>query len=533
TLGVQDSGSKKNGNGIYIHLNGGKAGSITVDNNTIQEVPNASLLAVEYQAYAAASTMKIKIINNQLKKPTAGTANGFCGPAAQVCPSSTLMMFVDKNGGPGATICTTISGNSVFDPTSGPNSAGLAAFQLGVRSAGNTLNIEGTQANARQQIITTNTITNPGPSPTTSDVFVDSGTPAIVAAGTCGAFPSSPSLETTSADPQMTAESRAGSSDASEDVLRVPSIEKPDQRLIQGLTQQELNWMVQAALARWQQAGVSGEDLARLYQVSFEIAQLGNGQLANRSGSSIRVDEMAAGFGWYSDPTPTDDNEFQVIVPGKELQATDFSPAHDKIDLLTVIMRELGQVYMQGKDRLPKTERRNLRSLMETTLTPGVRRLPLDQWRMTPLAPIGSIPPATSDSLMTQSAAALLMNLMQRHQTPGVIPVVNDAVQRPASPAKLPAGVSYAVYHRPTTQTQTVDTADLIPAVTHPRDVAVMGIHEDSFETEEMPTLRPAAMTVQKQKAKGQKTFTPASVLSGGVVSVGPFNLPAGESVTI
>jgi hypothetical protein len=189
TLGVQDSGSKKNGNGIYIHLNGGKAGSITVDGNIIQEVPNASLLSVEYQAYAAGSTMKLKVINNQLKKPTAGTANGFCGPANTVCPSSTFAMFVDKNAAATSTICTTISSNQVFDPTSGPNGAGLAAFQLGVRSAGNAMNIEGTQANARQQIITTNTITNPGGSPSTSDVFVDSGTPAIVPVNNCGGFP--------------------------------------------------------------------------------------------------------------------------------------------------------------------------------------------------------------------------------------------------------------------------------------------------------------------------------------------------------
>ena len=189
TLGVQDSGSKSNGNGIYIHLNGGKAGSITVDGNIIQEVPNASLLSVEYQAYAAGSTMKLKVINNQLKKPTAGTANGFCGPAATVCPSSTFAMFVDSNAAAKSTICTTISGNQVFDPTSGPNGAGLAAFQLGVRTAGNAMNIEGTQANARQQIITTNTITNPGGSPSTSDVFVDSGTPAIVPVNNCGGFP--------------------------------------------------------------------------------------------------------------------------------------------------------------------------------------------------------------------------------------------------------------------------------------------------------------------------------------------------------
>ena len=99
-------------------------------------------------------------------------------------------MFVDDNGlGGKATICSTISGNQVFDPTSGPNGAGLAAFQLGVRTAGNTLRIEGNQANARAQIIGANTITNPGPSPSSSDVFVDSGTPSIVPPGTCGSFP--------------------------------------------------------------------------------------------------------------------------------------------------------------------------------------------------------------------------------------------------------------------------------------------------------------------------------------------------------
>lgn len=88
-------------------------------------------------------------------------------------------------------MCTVISGNTVYDPTSLPNGAGNAAFYFARRTGTtNLLQLEGTQANATSQITTTNTITNLTTPPGVIDEinFAGGGT-TIVAAGTCGSFP--------------------------------------------------------------------------------------------------------------------------------------------------------------------------------------------------------------------------------------------------------------------------------------------------------------------------------------------------------
>jgi uncharacterized repeat protein (TIGR01451 family) len=526
TQGTIDSGTK-NGNGIRVLLQSATAGAVTINNNQIRECPNASGIYVQATGHAAGNTVKVKVTNNTMPKPT-GTAQSICGPANTVCPLSTVELLADTDSA-SETICALVTGNSAYDPTTFATGAGQAAYYL-ARRTGALLRIEGnTGQTVSQNILNNNTVTNQN-----TGAFIDENSNVqVVALGTCGGFPSFPSQETASASSEMTTESRAASSDASsseDDVLRIPGIEKPGQRTIQGLTQAELNWMVQAALARWQQAGIAPEDLARLNQVSFEVAQLGNGELANRSGSYIRLDEKAAGFGWYFDPQPADDGEFQVEVAGRELQATEFSPAHDKMDLLSVIMREMAAVYTQGKDRLPKSERRNLRSLMQTTLSPGVRRLPLNQWNVTPFAPIGSTGSTTSDTSVGQATAPAQSEATPSSQ-PAIAQVEGQHAEASATPAEFASAARYAVFQR--TTNQPLAAASLRRAVSRPQDVAVMGIHESVSETEDMPTLRPVAMMTQKKKAGGQQTFAPTAVQAGGIVSVGPFNLPAGESVTI
>jgi len=185
TQGVLDSGSAI-GSGIRI-ANGGVNLSFTIDNNTIREVPNGRGIDLEPQAYTVIANVKAQIINNTIVRPTGTNQNIGCG-ANTPCPLASIFALSDSNGLGGFDhVCTKISGNSAYDPTSWPV-GGEAAFYFARRtSASNTLNLEGTQANVTAQITATNTITN-----NSGNAVVDentSGPVTIVAAGTCGAFP--------------------------------------------------------------------------------------------------------------------------------------------------------------------------------------------------------------------------------------------------------------------------------------------------------------------------------------------------------
>jgi hypothetical protein len=95
------------------------------------------------------------------------------------------------------------------------------------------------------------------------------------------------------------------------------------------------------------------------------------------------VDVTAAGYGWFVDPTPADDSEFGLGMAG--------SPAAGRMDLLTVVMHELGHVIgLESRyDGDPS-------DLMYVYLGTGTRRLPAAA--DLPAAAIPAIPsmPATS-----------------------------------------------------------------------------------------------------------------------------------------
>jgi Ca2+-binding RTX toxin-like protein len=148
--------------------------------------------------------------------------------------------------------------------------------------------------------------------------------------------------------------------------------ENPNEQQIVKLTQSEVSAMVQAAIARWAEAGLSATNVAKLQSLSFEIADLPAGQLATATSSKITLDETAAGYGWFFDATPSDDNEFDVQVLNKELQTTDTSAAVGRVDLLTVLMRQLGSQASFGKSG-PNGP---AAWLMEGTLGTGERRAP-------------------------------------------------------------------------------------------------------------------------------------------------------------
>jgi hypothetical protein len=73
------------------------------------------------------------------------------------------------------------------------------------------------------------------------------------------------------------------------------------------LTSAEVQPLLVEAEARWQAAGV---DTSILGAIDIRIADLGGTTLGLTSGNTIWLDDNAAGWGWFVDPTPSDDSEF-------------------------------------------------------------------------------------------------------------------------------------------------------------------------------------------------------------------------------
>ncbi len=83
-------------------------------------------------------------------------------------------------------------------------------------------------------------------------------------------------------------------------------------------------------------------------------------ELGHASPGLIQIDDNAAGWGWFVDPTPSDDSEFTGPVS---------SPVSGKMDLLTLVMHELG--HELGLDHAV-----SVNSLMSESLSTGTRRTP-------------------------------------------------------------------------------------------------------------------------------------------------------------
>ena len=134
------------------------------------------------------------------------------------------------------------------------------------------------------------------------------------------------------------------------------------------LTTDMLAPIMAEAAHRWADAGITAEQMARLGGVTFTIGNLVDGMLAATSGRNIAIDDDAAGWGWFVDPTPADNLEFGAIHSGTELAATG-AEATDHLDLLTTVMHEIGHVL--GLEHTDTSE-----NLMNEAVDVGLRRLP-------------------------------------------------------------------------------------------------------------------------------------------------------------
>jgi hypothetical protein len=113
--------------------------------------------------------------------------------------------------------------------------------------------------------------------------------------------------------------------------------------------------------------GVAWHQQAILQSVDVQISDLPGARLGQAFGSTITLDVNAAGWGWFVDPTPWDDNEFVSEGDSGLLTADNDSTAEGRIDLLTAVMHELGHVL---------GERHGEDGVMQATLELGTRRLP-------------------------------------------------------------------------------------------------------------------------------------------------------------
>jgi hypothetical protein len=126
------------------------------------------------------------------------------------------------------------------------------------------------------------------------------------------------------------------------------------------LTAAHLQPVLAAAIDRWAAAGLDAAALAKLHSATVVISALGGSTLglADAAANLIRIDDDAAGHGWFVDPTPWDDAEFATTGNQGE---------QHRMDLLTVLTHELG--HLLGYDHAED-------GVMQESLLAGTREMP-------------------------------------------------------------------------------------------------------------------------------------------------------------
>jgi hypothetical protein len=323
--------------------------TVAVENNNISQTDGAGILAV---AIDASGLLKIAIKNNII------------GARASSGGQSLVVRAGGTNGD--NDVCLDISGNTSAPPAGFPEFLGIGLRKQGTSPTANAFGIEGMAATASPGV---ESYVN-GLNPNGGGTLLVSGTSGF---SNCSSAPRGAPVE--EVENKSKDEFGIQSAPESQDILWAIGDKRLGELNIPSLTQDELQSFVQAALERWKQSGISDEDFNRLQGLSFEIADLEDGQLSSGNSRVVRISPTAAGHGWYLDPIPLNDVEFNLPVVGLERQSTERSPAFGRMDLLTVIARALGNAL--GKEKL---QLEGQQSLMQNALGTGVRRALVTDW---------------------------------------------------------------------------------------------------------------------------------------------------------
>ncbi|MBI2421795.1 MAG: tandem-95 repeat protein [Candidatus Hydrogenedentes bacterium] len=342
TSGVSGSGSSL-GFGIRVQNEGSTSTSnpvtVLIDGNTVREMSNFAAINVNHgiAAQAFSRTTNVTIRNNVI---------------SDVDNSRAIIVQENNSTAPG-TINASISNNNI-DADSIAGQAGDGTMMRLRQLAGGTVNVTQLSPSAAVNANELDDANSVGGNPVTSAQISVSGTVTFGAAA--------PPLPLLAAPGGVDAAQLGG--------LHV-------------LTQAELDSLAAAAIAHWSANGLNATQVSHLRSLSFEIADMPGSYLGTATPYHIIIDEDAAGYGWFIDPTPLDDNEFPDARSAVRRYARPELDSAGRMDLLSAIMHEMGHAL--GLDDSYTTDARD--DLMHGGLTVGERRLP------SPFNESGSGPP--------------------------------------------------------------------------------------------------------------------------------------------
>ncbi len=196
--------------------------------------------------------------------------------------------------------------------------------------------------------------------------------------------PATPYIATTPTSPLPPARPTATASVNEVVVLPSGLTAPPSAAAIPLLTDSALDAIGAAAVQGW--AGrLGGWSDERLDEITFRVADLPDGELASHQGDVVEVDPSADEFGWYVDPTPGDDAEYEPAQPDTPLTAGTGPAAHE-VDLLSAVSQEVGAILGFADGRAATSG-----GPIQASLAPGERAIPA----ATTPTPTGPTPTAT------------------------------------------------------------------------------------------------------------------------------------------
>lgn len=136
------------------------------------------------------------------------------------------------------------------------------------------------------------------------------------------------------------------------------------------LSQAELDAVTAVARERWQETGLTSDQVARLRAMKFEVAELSGLRVGEADGDQIRVDADAGGNGWF---IGTGEDLFANHVSATRAYSDGSKAPAGHLDLLTAILHEMGHA-LGLNDTYAERDRDNL---MYGFLTRGERRVPV------------------------------------------------------------------------------------------------------------------------------------------------------------